>query len=106
LVKIDILGHDAPTMLKILHELTGINPLFIPSFDPQVLSLFSSTNAFGIDSIPLGNNKQGKLIKEPSGILGITEFGTPFVRAMLREVQLQRFSDLVQISGLSHGKNV
>jgi DNA polymerase-3 subunit alpha (Gram-positive type) len=93
-------------MLNKLYLLTKINPLHIPSQDEKVLSLFNSVSAFGIDKIPLGKTKSGKPIYETLGTLSITEFGTSFVRSLLREVTPLSFADLVQISGLSHGKNV
>ncbi|HOQ03194.1 MAG TPA: PolC-type DNA polymerase III [Bacillota bacterium] len=86
LVKIDILGHDDPTVLKTLHELTGVDPVTIPMDDPETLKLFSGEN--------------------PDDVLGIPEFGTKFVRGMLTETKPKCFADLVRISGLSHGTDV
>jgi len=86
LVKVDILGHDDPTVLKMLHELTGIDPLKVPMDDPDTLALFSGAN--------------------PDDAIGIPEFGTRFVRNMLVETKPTSFGDLVRISGLSHGTDV
>ena len=86
LVKIDILGHDDPTVLKILHELTGVDPTKIPMDDPETLRLFSGEN--------------------PDSSVGIPEFGTKFVRNMLTATKPKCFADLVRISGLSHGTDV
>lgn len=86
LVKVDILGHDDPTVLKILHELTGVDPTKIPMNDPETLRLFSGD--------------------DPDKVVGIPEFGTRFVRNMLSETRPKCFSDLVRISGLSHGTDV
>ncbi len=97
LLKLDILGHDDPTILRMLQDLTGIDPKSIPLSDEKVLSLFTCTNALGISSKELGCEL---------GCLGIPEFGTKFVRQMLLETKPQTFSDLVRISGLSHGTDV
>lgn len=86
LVKVDILGHDNPTMLKMLHELTGFDPANVPMDDPETLGLFSGASA--------------------GDAVGIPEFGTRFVRSMLAETQPRCFGDLVRISGLSHGTDV
>ena len=86
LVKVDILGHDDPTVIKMLHELTGIDPLKVPMDDPDTLALFSGAN--------------------PDDAIGIPEFGTRFVRNMLTETKPSSFGDLVRISGLSHGTDV
>lgn len=86
LVKLDILGHDDPTVLKILGEITGIDPISIPMDDPETLALFSGEN--------------------PDAVMGIPEFGTKFVRNMLSETKPKCFADLVRISGLSHGTDV
>ncbi|HHT72498.1 MAG TPA: PolC-type DNA polymerase III [Firmicutes bacterium] len=97
LVKLDILGHDDPTMLRMLEDLTGVNVQEIPLDDPATMSLFSSLEALGVTEQQIGT---------PVGTLGIPEFGTPFVRQMLIETRPKTFGDLVRISGLSHGTNV
>lgn len=97
LVKLDILGHDDPTVIKMLEDLTGVDSRTIPLDDPQVLSLFSSTEALGVNPEELGTNL---------GTLGIPEFGTKFVRQMLNDTKPTTFSELIRISGLSHGTDV
>ncbi len=96
-LKLDILGHDDPTMIRMLQELSGIDPKSIPPDDPDVMKLFSSTE-------PLGVTEEQIMCK--TGTLGIPEFGTRFVRQMLEETKPTTFSELVQISGLSHGTDV
>jgi len=98
LLKLDILGHDDPTMIRMLQDLTGIDPVQIPLDDPQVMSLFKSTQALGITPEQIGGC--------PLGALGIPEFGTEFVIQMLIDTEPSSFSDLVRISGLSHGTDV
>lgn len=98
LLKLDILGHDDPTMIRMLQDLTGIEPLTIPLDDPQVMSLFKNTDALGITPSQIGGC--------PLGALGIPEFGTEFVIQMLIDTEPSSFSDLVRISGLSHGTDV
>ncbi len=98
LLKLDILGHDDPTMIRMLEDLTGIDATKIPLDDPQVMSLFQNTSALGItpdqiDGCPLGS-------------LGIPEFGTEFVIQMLLDTKPKCFSDLIRISGLGHGTDV
>ncbi|NLD58311.1 MAG: PolC-type DNA polymerase III [Clostridiales bacterium] len=101
LVKLDILGHDDPTMLRRLQDLTGIAPADVPLNDPEVfwkiLSLFSSPEALGLSEDALGT---------PTGTLGIPEFGTRFVRNMLVETRPRSMEELIRISGLSHGTDV
>jgi len=97
LLKLDILGHDDPTMLRMLQDLTGINPQSVPLSDPKVLSLFTGTEGLGITPEELGCEV---------GCYGVPEFGTKFVRQMLLDTKPQTFSDLVRISGLSHGTDV
>jgi DNA polymerase-3 subunit alpha (Gram-positive type) len=86
LVKVDILGHDDPTVLKMLLEITGIDPLKVPMDDPDTMKLFAGTT--------------------PEDAVGVPEFGTRFVRNMLVETRPTCFADLVRISGLSHGTDV
>ncbi|HOB39917.1 MAG: PolC-type DNA polymerase III [Limnochordia bacterium] len=97
LVKLDILGHDDPTMLRMLEDLTGVPVLEIPLNDPKTMSIFSSTESLGVTPDQIGTNV---------GTLGVPEFGTRFVRQMLEDTSPKTFSDLVRISGLSHGTNV
>ena len=98
LLKLDILGHDDPTMIRMLQDLTGVDPLTIPLDDPQVMSLFRSTEALGITPDQIGGCKLGSL--------GIPEFGTDFAMQMLVDTEPTSFSDLVRIAGLSHGTDV
>ncbi|MCR5251330.1 MAG: PolC-type DNA polymerase III [Lachnospiraceae bacterium] len=98
LLKLDILGHDDPTMIRMLQDLTGIDPLSIPLDDKGVMSLFQNTSALGIRPEDIGGTKLGAL--------GIPEFGTDFAMQMLIDAQPKSFSDLVRISGLSHGTDV
>lgn len=97
ILKFDILGHDDPTMIRMLQDLSGIDPLTIPPDDPGVMSLFSSTNILGVKPEQIGSK---------TGTLGVPEFGTRFVRGMLEETKPTTFSELLQISGLSHGTDV
>ena len=98
LLKLDILGHDDPTMIRMLQDLTGIDPVKIPLDDPEVMTLFRSTKALGVTPDQIGGC--------PLGSLGIPEFGTEFVIQMLIDTKPQSFSDLIRISGLSHGTDV
>ncbi|MBR3483983.1 MAG: PolC-type DNA polymerase III, partial [Lachnospiraceae bacterium] len=98
LLKLDILGHDDPTMIRMLEDLTGIDAKKIPMDDPKVISLFDSCDVLGvkpeqIDGVELGS-------------LGLPELGTNFVIQMLKDTKPQNFSDMVKISGLSHGTDV
>lgn len=97
LLKMDILGHDDPTMVRTLKDLSGIDPTTIPANDPGVLKLFTSTEPLGVTSDQIYSN---------TGTLGLPEFGTGFVRNMLEDTQPKTYSDLLQISGLSHGTDV
>ena len=98
LLKLDILGHDDPTMIRMLQDLTGIDPTAIPLDDKGVMSLFQSTEALGITPEQIGGCKLG--------CLGIPEFGTEFVIQMVIDAKPKCFTDLVRISGLSHGTDV
>ncbi len=98
LLKLDILGHDDPTMIRMLQDLTGLDPTTIPLDDKAVMSLFTSTEALSITSEDIGGC--------PVGSLGIPEFGTEFVIQMLLDTKPQHFSDLIRISGLGHGTDV
>lgn len=97
ILKLDLLGHDVPNIIKNIEDLTNTTIDDIPFDDEKTLSLFSSTEALGID---------GKELKFNVGTIAIPEFGTNFVRAMLIDTKPKTFSDLVRISGLSHGTNV
>ncbi|PZE22415.1 PolC-type DNA polymerase III [Paenibacillus xerothermodurans] len=97
LLKLDILGHDDPTMMRMLQDLTGVDPTTIPMNDPKVMSIFNSTKALGVTP---------EQIRTPVATYGVPEMGTKFVRQMLQETQPSSFADLLQISGLSHGTGV
>lgn len=98
LLKLDILGHDDPTIIRMLEDLTGKNAREIPLDEPKVMSLFSSTDALEITPDEIGGCTLG--------CLGVPEFGTDFVMQMLIDTKPKSFSDLVRISGLSHGTDV
>ena len=98
LLKLDILGHDDPTMIRMLEDLTGINAREIPLDSKEVMSLFKNTDALGITPDEIRGC--------PLGCLGIPEFGTDFAMQMLIDANPTSFSDLVRISGLSHGTDV
>ncbi|WGI36383.1 PolC-type DNA polymerase III [Mesomycoplasma lagogenitalium] len=97
-LKLDILGHDDPTAIKMLEELTNVKATDIPKSDPKIISLFSSTEALNI--------RPEDISGETTGAMGIPEFGTSFVRGMLKAAKVNSFADLVAISGLSHGTDV
>lgn len=97
LLKLDLLGHDDPTSLKRLGDLTGVDVRSIPLDDPETLAIFSGVSSLGLAAEAIGT---------PIGTLGIPEFGTEFVRQMLEATRPKLFSELVRISGLSHGTDV
>ncbi len=96
-LKLDVLGHDDPTMIRKLQDLSGIDPQTIPADDQGVMALFSGTEILGVTPEQIGT---------PTGMLGIPEFGTNFVRGMVEETHPTTFSELLQLSGLSHGTDV
>ncbi|WP_312106915.1 PolC-type DNA polymerase III, partial [Lachnoclostridium sp.] len=98
LLKLDILGHDDPTMIRMLEDLTGIDAKTIRMDNQKVISLFKSTEALGIKPEDIGGCDLGSL--------GLPELGTDFVMQMLRDTKPQSFSDMIRISGLSHGTDV
>ena len=98
LLKLDILGHDDPTMIRMLQDLTGEDPRTWPLDAPEVMSLFQNTDALGITPEDIGGCKLGAL--------GIPEFGTDFAMQMLMDTKPQYLSDLVRIAGLAHGTDV
>ncbi|WP_050614812.1 PolC-type DNA polymerase III [Bacillus testis] len=97
ILKLDILGHDDPTVIRMLQDLSGIDPKTIPTDDPEVMKIFSGPESLGVTE---------DQIMCKTGTLGIPEFGTRFVRQMLEDTKPTTFSELVQISGLSHGTDV
>ncbi|MCR5418193.1 MAG: PolC-type DNA polymerase III [Lachnospiraceae bacterium] len=98
LLKLDILGHLDPTMIRMLQDLTGVDPTTIPLDDPKVMSLFQNLDALGITPEDIGGTKLGAR--------GIPEFGTDNAIGMLMDTKPQTFTDLVRISGLSHGEGI
>ena len=98
LLKLDILGHLDPTMIRMLQDLTGVDPTTIPLDDKTVMSLFESTKALGITPADIGGTELGAL--------GIPEFGTDFAMGLVAEAKPTQFIDLVNIAGLSHGTDV
>ena len=97
LLKLDILGHDDPTVIRMLYDLTGIDPTKVPLDDKETMSIFSSTKALGVTP---------EQINSEVGSFGIPEFGTKFVRGMLVDTRPTTFAELISISGLSHGTDV
>ena len=97
LLKLDILGHDDPTMIRMLQDITGTDPTKIPLDDKATMSIFSSTEALGVTP---------EQIKSEVGTYGVPEFGTGFSRGMLLETKPTTFEELIRLSGLSHGTDV
>ncbi|MDL4840100.1 PolC-type DNA polymerase III [Aquibacillus rhizosphaerae] len=97
LLKLDILGHDDPTVIRMLQDLSGIDPKTIPTDDEEVMKIFSGPEVLGVTS---------DQIMCKTGTLGVPEFGTRFVRQMLEDTRPKTFAELVIISGLSHGTDV
>lgn len=97
LLKLDILGHDDPTVIRMLQDITGVDPHKIPLDDKETMSIFSSTDALGVTP---------EQINSKVGTYGIPEFGTKFARGMLVDTMPKQFADLLCISGLSHGTDV
>ena len=97
LLKLDILGHDDPTVIRMLEDLTGVDAKTIKIGEPATMSLFTSTEALGVTPEEIGS---------PVGSYGVPEFGTSFVRKMLVDTKPTTFAELVRISGLSHGTDV
>ncbi|RYG73922.1 PolC-type DNA polymerase III [Lentibacillus lipolyticus] len=97
LLKLDILGHDDPTVIRMLQDLSGIDPKTIPTDDEEVMKIFSGTESLGVTP---------EQINCQTGTLGVPEFGTRFVRQMLEDTKPNTFAELVIISGLSHGTDV
>lgn len=97
LLKLDILGHDDPTVIRMLQDLSGIDPQDIPTDDAEVMKIFSGTESLGVTP---------EQINCKTGTLGVPEFGTRFVRQMLEDTKPSTFAELLIISGLSHGTDV
>ncbi len=97
LLKLDILGHDDPTVIRMLQDITGVDPKKIPLDDKETMAIFSSTKTLGLEP---------EQINSEVGTFGIPEFGTKFVRGMLLETRPTTFEELIRISGLSHGTDV
>ena len=97
LLKLDILGHDDPTMIRMLQDLTGVDPTEVPLDDKKVMSLFLNTEALGVTPEDIGSE---------TGTFAVPEFGTKFVRQMLVDTKPTTLGELIRISGLSHGTDV
>ncbi|MFD1066260.1 PolC-type DNA polymerase III [Oceanobacillus locisalsi] len=97
LLKLDILGHDDPTVIRMLQDLSGIDPKTIPTDDEEVMKIFGGTESLGVTP---------EQIQCKTGTLGVPEFGTRFVRQMLEDTKPKTFAELIIISGLSHGTDV
>ena len=93
----DILGHDDPTVIRMLQDITGIDPKTIPIGEKRTMEIFRSTEPLGVTSEDIGS---------VVGTYGIPEFGTKFVRQMLMDTKPTTFAELIRISGLSHGTDV
>lgn len=104
MLKLDILGHDDPKVIRMLQDITGIDPLHIPFDDQKTVSIFGSTEALGYTPEELAKivGNKGNTV----GSIGLPEYGTFFVRKMLEDTKPKNFSELVRISGFSHGTNV
>ncbi len=97
LLKLDMLGHDDPTMIRMLQDMTGVDPQKIPLDDKDTMSIFTSSKVLGFEDDP---------ILGETGAVGIPEFGTGFTRGMLKETQPTQFDVLIRLSGFSHGTDV
>ena len=97
LLKLDMLGHDDPTMIRMLEDLTGVDAQKIPLDDKDTMSIFTSSKVLGFEDDP---------VLGPVGSCGIPEFGTSFTRGMLQETQPTKFDTLIRLSGFSHGTDV
>ena len=97
LLKLDMLGHDDPTMIRMLEDLTGVDAQRIPLDDKDTMSIFTSSKVLGFEDDP---------VLGPVGSCGIPEFGTSFTRGMLQETQPTKFDTLIRLSGFSHGTDV
>lgn len=98
ILKLDLLGHTGPTIQRLLYEMTGVDPTTVPLGDPKVIELFNSTKSLDVSPEDINGIEHGTL--------GLPEFGTFFARAILKDAKPKQFSDLVRISGLSHGEGV
>ncbi|HPY56064.1 MAG TPA: PolC-type DNA polymerase III [Sedimentibacter sp.] len=97
ILKLDLLGHDTPSIIRMLEDLTGLESKDIPMDDPSTMAIFNSPEILGISLDEINCS---------TGTLAIPEFGTSFVRQMIKDTKPKSFSDLVRISGLSHGTDV
>ncbi|MCD8007720.1 MAG: PolC-type DNA polymerase III, partial [Clostridiales bacterium] len=97
LLKLDMLGHDDPTMIRMLQDVSGVNPIDIPLDDKDTMSIFCSSKVLGFEDDP---------VLGPTGSCGIPEFGTSFTRQMLIDTQPKNFNTLLRLSGFSHGTDV
>ena len=97
LLKLDMLGHDDPTMIRMLEDMTGVDAQKIPLDDQDTMSIFTSSKVLGYENDP---------ILGPVGSVAIPEFGTGFTRGMLQETQPTKFDTLIRLSGFSHGTDV